>query len=118
MMLGIGEKGLKRFWGDKAQDAGAFKAVVELSDIILLSDGTFVSGFEFRAVFSEGAGTDLNGSMISVVIPKTGPMPSGQLSLREDSKIVRKDGVITFADIENEDGKIVPVSFLIKKTSK
>jgi RNA polymerase sigma factor (sigma-70 family) len=133
-MVRFSEEGAKRFWGDKAQSAGAFKAVVELSDKILMSDGKFATGFIYSVAISEGAATEkqsLIGSIVYVPIPKTGTvrdllarslagdaMPFGQLSLREESKIVRKDGVITFADIQKGDGKLVPVSFVIKKTGQ
>ena len=131
-MVRFSEEGAKRFWGDMAQSAGAFKAVVELSDKILMSDGKFATGFIYSVAISEGAATEkqnLIGSMIYVPIPKTGSlqdflarslagdaMPFGQLSLREESKIVRKDGVVTFADIRKGDGTLVPVSFVMEKS--
>ena len=131
-MVRFSEEGAKRFWGDKAQSAGAFKAVVELSDKILMSDGKFATGFIYSVAVSEGAATEkqsLIGSMIYVPIPKTGSlqdflarslagdaMPFGELSLREESKVVRKDGVVTFADIKKGDGTLVPVSFVMEKS--
>ena len=45
-------------------------------------------------------------------------MLSGQFSFRQDSKIVRKDGVITFADIRTEDGNLFPVSIFVRKASQ
>ena len=97
-----------------------------------MSDGKFATGFIYSVAISEGAATEkqnLIGSMIYVPIPKTGSlqdflarslagdaMPFGQLSLREESKIVRKDGVVTFADIRKGDGTLVPVSFVMEKS--
>jgi hypothetical protein len=34
----------------------------------------------------------------------------------KDPPTLRKDGVITFADIQKGDGKLVPVSFVIEKS--
>ncbi len=129
-MVRFSEEGAKRFWGDKAQSAGVFKAVVELSDKILMSDGKFATGFIYSVAICEGAAEkqSLIGSMIYVPIPKDGTlqdlarslagdaMPYGQLSLREEGKIARKDGVVTFADVRKGDGKLVPVSFVMEKS--
>ena len=111
-MLRIGEEKDKLIWTERNASGGAFKAVFELSDKIKLEDGSFGSGF----VFSTNYGTSR--SLTNAHIPKTGPIPSGELSLRENSKIVRKDGVITFADLRNENGKLAPVSIFIRKTSR
>jgi RNA polymerase sigma factor (sigma-70 family) len=112
LVLRIGADKDKLAWTDSRPNSpGPFKAVVELSDRIKLNDGSFARGFIFTVESSQGRVK----SQVNVPLPKTGPMPSGQLSFREASKIIRKDGVTTFADIMNEDGKSIPVSIFVRK---
>ena len=95
-------------WTSRIRNGSAFKAVVELSDKIKLDGGSLGSGLVFRV---QHGTTE---SMSNIHIPATGPMPSGQLIFREAGQVMRKGGVITFADLRSEDGKRLPVSISVE----
>jgi hypothetical protein len=88
--------------------------VVELSDRIKMQDGSFARGFIFTDSRSTAGGGTVT-TNTNVAITRTGPVPYGKLTFREDSKIVQKDGVTIFGDISTENGKSVPVSISIRK---
>jgi hypothetical protein len=108
LMLRIGSEQDKLKWTSRIGNGNAFKAIVELSDKIKLDGGSFGSGL----VFSVHAGAAESTSNIH--IPRTGPLPSGRLKFRNPDQVMQKDGVLTFADLYNDDGKLLPVSILVE----
>ena len=50
-----------------------------------------------------------------VAVTPIGPVPFGKLVFPDNGRIVEKDGVLTFADIHQADGALVPVSIRIRQ---
>jgi len=108
LVLQIGRKEDKLRSVTWRKDAGPFVAVVESSSRLTLEDGSFGEGF----IFTRGGATSY------VSIKKTGPGLSGSLRFRDQTEVVTKDGVVTFADVVKSDGTSLPVTIRIEKTTK
>jgi len=77
---------------------------VEASDRIRLEDGSYGKGFVFRSAKST----------TYVAITPAGPVPFGELVFRDNPAIAETNGVFTFADIRQADGRMVPVSACVR----
>lgn len=101
LLLTIGDDSLK--WTMPAPRTGVTRATVEASNQIRLDDGSLGKGF----VFKGGNGT------VYVAMTPEGPVPFGELIFRDNNRISHTDGIHTFADIHQTDGKPIPVSIRV-----
>ncbi len=107
LVLRVGEEKDKMIWNLRSKENGAFEGGVYPSDKIKLKDGTFGAGIVL--------GINSKNSTGYVIPPSVSiPLPSGELIFREEKKIVWKEGVVTFADLKQDDGKMTPVSIFIR----
>ncbi len=128
------------FVGDGSPNwaAGAFEkshtitASVEASASLRLEDSSVGKGFIFRVSENSSPPWNLPGfpahkvvppksgieSTTNVAITPNGSVPFGELIFRKDAEISEKDGVFTFADIHQRDGKRVPVSVRVRAAKR
>lgn len=99
----IGDESLG--WSMSRPRGGAIEATVRASNQIELGAGSLGKGLVFESE---------NGAAY-VAIDPVGPVPFGELIFRANDKIIKKDGVHTFADIHQADGALVPVSIRIRQ---
>ena len=71
--------------------------------------GGVVSSLGKGLIFKSGIGA------AHVAVTPIGPVPFGKLVFPANGRIVEKDGVLTFADIHQADGALVPVSIRIRQ---
>ena len=93
-------------WSMSNAKPGAIETSVRASDQIKLDDGSLGKGLIFEGKYG----------VANVAITPGGPVPFGELVIRDNSRITQSNGVYTFADVHQEDGTLVPVSIRVRKS--
>jgi hypothetical protein len=79
-------------------------ATVEAFHQVKLADGTLGNRLSFQAWSVRH----------NIAITPNGPVPYGEVVFREDANVTDEDGTLTFADIRQADGTLVPISVRVR----
>lgn len=113
-VFAVDSKTLSLYIGDKKHDSipvgkgEKTSARLEVSDRIQMDDGPKGHGIICTRK------TDGRSTTLYLAITEKGPLPYGRAAIRNSEAIVEEESVVTLADIEQSDGKRIPISLKLE----